>query len=404
MRASRLLRPSQGRDYRTFRSLRNVAAGCAAGALITFPMGAVLADASAYPTALPTEKTPNVVTLPAAYPPSWAFLNYAGDRIELRNVGNDTREVKAAIAARDSTTLLFPHDRAELYVADTAWSRGTHGNRTDFITIYDSTTLGILGEIILPTKRSLMPPMEGMFTFIDSEHKALIFNFTPASSLTMVDLIKRTVIGEIEIPGCSLAYSTGVRGFSTLCSNGTMLSVQLDTDGKVLAKSESAAFNVIDTDPLFTSSATIDGVRYFPTMLGHVRPIDLKGVTARVLPEWGLVSAQEETEGWRPSGWQLIASDEHRLLYVLMQPQAHEGTQKEPATEVWVFDCKTKTRVRRMRLVRPGSSLAVTRDSPSLLLVQAGTRLDVYEIGTGVLIRSLGLPGFSTRLVIQPTG
>ena len=59
---------------------------------------ATVAQAAEFPTPLPNDVTKKVETLPAKYPTGWAFLNYAGDRIELRNVGSDGREVKGATA------------------------------------------------------------------------------------------------------------------------------------------------------------------------------------------------------------------------------------------------------------------------------------------------------------------
>ena len=213
--------------------------------------------------------------------------------------------------------------------------------------------------IVLPgTKRALITAMEGLFAFTDDQRMALVFNFTPAASVAVVDLAKRQPLGEIDIPGCSLVYPSGARGFSTLCSSGTLLTVHLDANGAVAGKSESKRFNPLDTDPLFTGSAGLNGVRYFPSLHGRIQPIDMKSEDVKILPDWPLVSASEKTDNWRPSGWQLIASDEKSLLYVLMQPDAGEGTHKDPATEVWVFNPSTKSRVKRMRLVRPGSSIA----------------------------------------------
>jgi hypothetical protein len=137
----------------------------------------------------------------------------------------------------------------------------------------------------------------------------------------------------------------------------------------------------------------IDGVRYFVTMRGDAQPIDMRHADARVLPSWPLVTPAERAAHWRPSGWQLVASDAHGELYVLMQAHAHEGTQKDAADEVWV---------RRLRLVRPGSSIALTHGAHPTLLVQADQRLDVYDPETGALIRSMDLPGLHTRLLIEP--
>ncbi len=364
---------------------------------------AAAAGAADFPDPLPPETIPKVETLPAHYPTGWSFLNYAGDRIEIRNVGSDSREVRGQLQAHDSATLLVATKRPEIYVADTVWSRGVRGTRTDFITIYDTQTLLPTGEIVLPgTKRALITAMEGLLAFTDGERMALVFNFTPASSVAVVDLVKRQPLGEIDIPGCSLVYPSGTRGFSTLCASGTLLTVKLDANGAVTGRSESKPFNPLDTDPLFTESAVVGGVRYFPSLGGRIQPIDMKGDDVKVLPDWPLLSAAEAAAHWRPSGWQLIASDEAKFLYVLMQADAHEGTHKDPATEVWVYDAASKTRVKRLRLVRPGSSIALTHGSPSLLLVQAGERLDAYDPQSGSLVRSLELPGFRTRMQIEP--
>ena len=365
--------------------------------------GKAAAAAADFPNPLSTDTQGKVDKLPAKYPTGWAFLNYAGDRIELRNVGADSREVKAQLQARDSTTLLVSTKRPEIYTADTVWSRGVRGTRTDFITIYDSQTLNAAGEIVLPgTKRGLITAMEGMFAFTDEERMALVFNFTPAASVTVVDLVKRQPLGEIEIPGCSLIYPSGERGFSTLCSSGTLLSIKLDANGAVAGRSESKPFNPLDKDPLFTSSALLNGVRYFPSLHGRIQPLDMHTDDVKVLPEWSLVTPEEHAADWRPSGWQVTGSDEKSLLYVLMQPDAREGTHKDPATEVWVFNPQTKTRVKRMRLVRPGSSIALTHGSEQLMLVQAGERLDVYDPQGGGLVRSLDLPGLHTRMQMEP--
>jgi methylamine dehydrogenase heavy chain len=379
--------------------LRGTISGLAAGLLAA---GAA-ADAADFPTPLPAEAIPKVETLPAHYPTAWSFLNYTGDRIELRNVGSDSREVKGQLQAHDSATLLVSSKRPEIYVADTVWSRGVRGVRTDFLTVYDSQTFNAIGEIVLPgAKRALITAMEGLIAFTDDQRMALVFNFTPASSVTVVDLVKRQFLGEVEIPGCSLVYPSGTRGFSTLCSSGTMLTIKLDANGAVAGRTESKPFNPLDTDPLFTGSTTLGGVRYFPSLQGRIQPIDMKGDDVKILADWALVSGADAAAHWRPSGWQLIASDEQKLLYVLMQADAHEGTHKDPANEVWVFNAATKTRVRRLRLARPGSSIALTHAAEPLLLVQAGTRLDVYDPAGGALVRSLDLPGFHTRMQIEP--
>lgn len=356
-----------------------------------------------FPNPLPPEPLMTVATLPEHYPDTWTLLNFNGDHVEIRNVGDDGREVKGQLQARDSATVLLAAKRPEIYVADTVWARGLHGTRTDFITIYDKRTLNPIDEIVLPTKRALMTAMEGMFAFTDEERLGLVFDFTPASSVTVVDLVKRKVLGEVEIPGCSLLYPSGKRGFSTLCASGTLLTVHLGADGKAAGRSESQPFNHLDDDPLFTYSANFNGVHYFPTMLGHVQPIDMSGEEVKIGAAWSLVSPQEAAQNWRPSGWQPVSGDGDKLLYVLMQPDGHEGTHKDPGTEVWVFDVAAQKRVQRLRLVREGSSIALTHAAKPLLLVQTNERLDVYDPASGALVRSSALTstaetGFYSRI------
>src|ERR1700722_13348811 len=332
----------------TMNILRTTTLGVAAALAIGAVQAGYAAPPAEFPNPLPAETIPKVEKLPARYRTTWSWLNYAGDRIELRNVGSDTREVKGELQAHDSATLLIADNRSEIYVADTVWSRGARGARTDFITISDKQTFEPIGEIVVPgTKRALITAMEGLIAFTDEQRMALVFNFTPASSVTVVDLLKRQVLGEVEIPGLSLVYPSGTRGFSTLCASGTLLNVRLDANGAVAGRSESKAFNPLDNDPLFTASALAGGVPFFPGLRGGVHPIDMRADEVKVLPEWPLLAAGVQAGEGRPSGWQVVAGDEQKLLYVLMQPQAHEGTHKDPATEVWVYNTATKSRVKR---------------------------------------------------------
>jgi methylamine dehydrogenase heavy chain len=362
-------------------------------ATLLLSMATVSADpgkTQPFPQPLPNDTAMRVDTLPAVYPPGWAFLAYGNGNFEIRDVGSDDRSVKGILPGHESGTLLVGTRRPELYVADTAWARSNRGTRTDYISIYDKQTLQLSGEIVLPgARRALVVPMHGMFSFADDERLALVYNFTPAASVTIVDLVQRKVLNEISIPGCSLAYSSGSRGFASLCGSGTLLSIQIDSRGRVARKTESAPFNPLDTDPLFTESAVVQGIRYFPSFHGRVRPLDLRADEPKVLPDWPLVSAADAAANWRPSGQQLVAGGDDARLYVIMQPDAHEGTHKKAGSEVWVFDTTTQQRVDRLRLVRPGTSIQVTHTPQPVLLVATGTQLDVYELPRGMLVRSL---------------
>ncbi|MDA5195055.1 amine dehydrogenase large subunit [Govanella unica] len=366
------------------------------------------AGAADFPEPLAVEQTPNVLTLPAKYPKNWVFLHdfyfpsIIDGRVALVDVTADTRNLKGQIPAAQFANFLPATSRPELYVAETAYSRVTRGERTDVITIYDTATLGIKGEIILPGgKRALNVTLKNNFQFTDGERLGLVFNFTPAASVTVVDLEQRKILNEVETPGCSLAYPTGKRGFSMLCANGTLASFKLDAAGKMIAQSESKPFNNLDHDPMFAMPAHVQGVAYFPTFLGHVQPIDFHGEDAKILKPWDLVTAAEAKSGWRPSGWQNVSGDDGGRLYVLMQPDGKNGSHKEGGTEVWVYDVAKKARVQRIVLKNPGLSIEVTKGpQPLLVVISPVGSIDVYQ-SDGKLQRSLGGKIVDTAMVMH---
>ena len=53
-------------------------------------------------------------------------------------------------------TLAIPNDYSELYSPETYYSRGSRGERTDIVVVYDSKTLFPIAEIKIPPKRAEM--------------------------------------------------------------------------------------------------------------------------------------------------------------------------------------------------------------------------------------------------------
>ena len=62
----------------------------------------------------------------------------------------------------------------------------------------------------------------------DDERFLLIYNFTPAQSVSVVDIGERKFVGEVETAGCALVYPTGRRSFFSICSDGALLVMTLD--------------------------------------------------------------------------------------------------------------------------------------------------------------------------------
>jgi methylamine dehydrogenase heavy chain len=351
---------------------------------------------TAYPEPLPVEPTPAVEQLPADYPDHWMIVQdfHSPSVLDARAIIVDltapSRMYKGMVPVGQWGSILPATTKSEIYVAETFYSRLTRGERTDAITIWDKATLEPKGEIVLPGgKRALFVPQRNAFQLTNDENWALVFNFTPASSVTVVDLEARKVLSTIDLPGCMLIYPTGERGFSSLCADGTMLSIALDGQGQPASNVSTATFNDIDDDPFFMMPARIGDTAWFVSFKGTIRGIDLSGRVARDRGAFSLPAEQSPEGEWRPGGWQVVTADGEGRLYVLMNPDGRDGDEKAGGTEVWVMDPEARKRVARISLEAPAISIEATADGKPLLAAsRLGGYLDVYDPATGELIRT----------------
>ncbi len=99
---------------------------------------------------------------------------------------------------------LFSPDRREIYLAETYYSRGVRGERTDVVTVYDARTLEPLEEIGIPPKRAEYFPGNAANALSDDGRFMAIFNLTPVTSLTVVDVRARRFPRENQTPACTL--------------------------------------------------------------------------------------------------------------------------------------------------------------------------------------------------------
>ena len=363
---------------------------------------ALLLLASAVIDAAPSaDRIPNSLTIPQPYPDSSVFVFEAGELIlgafALIDVAAESRQYQGQVqGAGYGSSLLEARLSPHLYVTETIYARGAHGARSDLLTIYDKGSLAPVSEIILPGhKRALMGGGAGRMRLTGDGQLALVFNFTPAASVSVVNVQQRTVVNEIPVPGCTLIYPTGVRGFFSLCANGSLVSLRLDEAGRVLEEWRSERFNEIDGDVLYMEPATIAGVTYFVTKQGNVRPIRTAGDTPEILPGWPLMSRAEREEGWRTADGTFVASDAAARLYVRVRKEAQVASAKAK-TEVWGVDVSTQQRRARIPLKNGASSIEVTRGARPYLVTVAETEptayggLDVYEATTGAYLRSIG--------------
>ena len=281
------------------------------------------------------EPIPSVATLPKTYPDTWLFAHDANfhsliaGKVVIVDVAADTQEVKGMIDAAQMATFAEAKKQPLLYVAESFYSRNTRGERTDVVTVYDKSTLNVVDEIVLPnTNRGQTVTNKNSMQLIDDDRFILIYGFTPAQSIIVVDTKARKVVNDISIAGCALAFPVGQRGFMSLCGNGSMLSVQLDKNGQEISRKQFEPFINIDEDPLFDKAVFSEGITYFVSYKGRVQPIDVSGDEPVLMPSWSLVSDEEKANNWRPGGWQISAIDNQSNLYVVMHADGYDGSHK----------------------------------------------------------------------------
>ena len=362
---------------------------------------------------VPVDRMPDSLSLPASYPDSWVFVytvpqkdNEILGAYAIVDVAAATKEIKGQFQGAYWSSLIVPTAGPEFFVAESFLERVGHGARTDVITITDKSHLTPVAEIALPgAKRGIMAG-----NLMDVSHDGefmLLFNFTPAASVSVVDLRKRKLVSEVPVPGCTSVYPSGKRGFSSLCGDGTLVTIALGENGQVLHESRSTAFNDIDNDVLFVEPAMTGSTSYFVTAKGTVRALDTANETVKIQPAWPLITAEEVTDGWRTSGGRLVAVDGNGRLYVRVYRETGYDEQLKDNTEVWVFDTTSTKRLGRIPLKNGGGSIEVTRGrNPYLVAVaesdaSAGESLDVYDASTGVYLRTIGgwWPGTSLNLI-----
>jgi len=356
---------------------------------------------------LASEQVMKIDTLPEQYPDSWFFAHDANfqslvtGKVILVDSAADTREYKGAIGASQFATFIESKALPELYVAETFYSRGTQGTRVDVVTVYDKSTMLKKTEIVLPgNKRSLVVTNKHNMRLLDNDKYLVVFNFTPASSATIIDTHSKTILNDIDMPGCNMIYPNGPRGFSSLCGDGSMVSVQFDEAGQEISRELTPAFFNVDEDPLFDKPTYIDGIAYFVSYLGRVVPVDMTGALPKVLPSWSLVSKKELKKKWRPSGWQ-ISSGGNGKLYVIMNPNGFDGSHKFGGKNIWVYDIASQQRVLKIKPKTAAFSVELLNTSPATLAVTNVTMgVDIYD-AKGKLQRSLSLGDSAMPLILH---
>ncbi len=302
---------------------------------------------------LPNDEFGLVVSLPQPFSSHWIWATDAvSERISL--VDLETGRMLGTIDGGWGITAALFSKAGEIYVPETHYSRGSRGERTDVLTIYDAANLAPIDEVILPPKRAMNPLPTANAAISDDDRFVAVFNMTPATSISIVDLASRELVSEIGTPGCSLVYAAGERRFAMLCGNGEMLIVELDEHGREAKKLRSEQFFDPIADPVIEKAVRNGDTWIFVSFAGMVHSVDISGDTPHFAKPWSLVNDRDRAESWRIGGRQIL--DVHRAsgrLYTLMH-QGGEDTHKQDGTEIWVYDLAERKRLQRIELHSPG--------------------------------------------------
>ena len=343
---------------------------------------------------LKPEPIPNVVSLSTPYPEGYVIVQDLGFNSLIDTsfslVDINDRRFKGMISAGQFSTIDFSIARQKFYVGETVHSRGSRGERLDVVAIYDFANLKLVGEVDLPPKR-LNVVVNASSTAITADDKfMLVFNMNPGTSVTVINLDDESIVSEIQTPGCFLVYPGLKSSFFMMCGNGGLISIMLDENGQEVGRWSSEVFNDIDNDPLSEKAAFINGVWYLVTYSGEVQPIDSSKERPVIQERWWLTTEAEREANWRPAGWHGKSGHAAGLLWVAMTPNGYDGSHKDPATHVWVYDIKQRQRTENIELKVPALSIASTAGKePKLLVVNIEGNLDVYDGLNGTYLHSI---------------
>lgn len=324
-------------------------------------------------------------------------------------------------------------DGSEIYMAETYYARGARGARTDLVSIADAITLQPKGEVVIPPKRAEFTSWQAGSALSDDGRFLAVFNLTPATSLSIVDVTERRFVAEIETPGCSLVYAAGPRRFLSLCADGAALLLTLDEKGNEVSKTRTERWFDPQKDPVLEKAARRGDQWFFVSFEGVVHPIDISGAAPRFLETWPLFSDADRAESWRVGGMQPIALHEASgRLHVLVH-QGGADTHKDPGTEVFVYDVDKRERVQRIPLRNPTAGfvleqlkmqpggvvdwllqralpndgverIALTQDDAPVLVAATAfpATLSVYDARSGAFLRDVPEVGIATNYVAAP--
>jgi len=334
----------------------------------------------------------------------------------------------------------FARSRDEIYLPATYFSRRFRGERTDVVEVWDNASLTYTTEIEIPARRAIDSFALGHTALSDDDRFMAVLNWTPATSLSIVDVERRRFATEVPIAGCTLTYAAGARRFLSLCGDGAALSVEVDENGNHITSKRSEPFFDPAADPIIEKAVRHGQQWIFASFDGFLYSVDVGSAELTFPAPWSLLSDDDRAASWRVGGLQPLAVHEGSgRLYVLVHRGGTDG-HKEPGEEVWIYDLAKRERIDRVVLRHPGitiygeaielgrgwiwpfsglfdwlldtfvpalvTHIQVTRDGEPLLFTasQLTGSIGVYDAISGQMLRRVQPNGWTSETMYAPYG
>jgi methylamine dehydrogenase heavy chain len=175
-----------------------------------------------------------------SYIVDFQFDNLVVGRVTV--VDPDNQKFLGMMPTGGGAPMVLSNDRETIYTADFFYSRYVRGDRVDILTAWDSRNLVPKWELKIPSKRAFMLTERYGFDKSADDKFLYIYNFTPSTSITVVDVTKQEVVNEISINGCVLNYPSGDRRFASICGDGSLQTITLDDNGKEIDRAKTKFF------------------------------------------------------------------------------------------------------------------------------------------------------------------
>ena len=279
----------------------------------------------------------------------------------------DDLSYKGNFATGMSAQFFLGRDAKIGYVASAFPERMTYGPIKAYLQKFDVATLTATQEVDVPPQMAQTMAQQPALVISSDGNWGYLQNATPATSVTVIDMKTGAVASEIPNPGCWGIY-LAPRGskFSSLCADGSILTANLDSEGKLENQAYSPSVFDVETEPLFVHSERVDGNLVFSTFDGKFVVVSDSGRTAKVVDSW---SYTEGIDGnWAPGGYEILAYNEpNGVMFVTMHSGATNGSHKNGSEEIWAIDMKGRHVLYRS-YAQHMTDIAVTGDAEAPVL------------------------------------